>query len=149
MNLPIIYPAQLERFMTKLNMQTTKLNDKHLKMAKQLQSLHKTNSFYTQIPDYDYDQLKKGVVCLACSSFKLDLNKDKLECLECGCVEAADLAVLRSVEEFKLLFPDKKITTHSIYEWCGVIKSKKTIRRILSKNFKLYGHGKSSHYDNK
>lgn len=146
MNLPIIYPAQLERFKNKLNKQTAKLNDRHSKMAKLLISLHKTTSFYSQIPDYDYEQLNKGIVCSSCSSINLNLNKDKVVCLKCGCVEPVELAVLRSVEEFKLLFPNKKITTQMIYEWCAVIKSRKTIRRILRTNFKHIGYGSSSYY---
>lgn len=149
MNLPIIFPSQLERFKHKLDKQKAKLNERHSKMAKLLISLHKPKSIYTQIPDYDYNQLKKGIVCSSCSFLNLDLNKDKLACAECGAVEAVDLAVLRSVKEFKLLFPEMKVTTHIIHEWCAVIKSKKTIRRILSKNYLLLGHGSSSHYVDK
>ena len=45
-----------------------------------------------------------------------------LTCETCGNVENWEVAVLRSVEEFKLLFPGRKITTNRVYEWCGGIK---------------------------
>jgi hypothetical protein len=48
-------------------------------------------------------------------------------------------AVIRSVEEFKLLFPSKLITTNDIHEWCKVVESKRRIRRILGKNFNVEG----------
>ncbi|WP_313800185.1 nuclease-related domain-containing protein [Cytobacillus sp.] len=149
MNLPIIFPSQLERFKHKLEKQKAKLNNRHSKIAKLLISLHKPKSIYTHIPDYDYDQLQKGIVCSSCHFLNLNLNIDKLICKECGAVEAVDLAVLRSVEEFKLLFPEMKVTTHIIHEWCAVIKSKKTIRRILKTNFNPIGYGSSSYYVNK
>jgi hypothetical protein len=69
-----------------------------------------------------------------------------LVCDNCGCKEEVESAVLRSVAELLLLFPDQKITTKVILEWCQIVKSEKTIRRILAKNFKRIGHGKSANY---
>ena len=59
--------------------------------------------------------------------------------MECGHEELLEAAVMRSVKEFKLLFPTKKVTTNVIYEWCNVVKSKKRIRKILGKNFTKAG----------
>jgi hypothetical protein len=50
------------------------------------------------------------------------------------------------VEEFTLLFPNKKITVDSIHDWCGGLKSKKAVRRVLSKYFGLVGKARASHY---
>jgi len=48
-------------------------------------------------------------------------------------------AVMRSVREFQLLFPNEKITTNVIYEWCGGVGSKRIIRKILKENFTIVG----------
>jgi hypothetical protein len=58
-------------------------------------------------------------------------------------------AVLRSVEEFKTLFPEMKITSNGIYEWCSIISSTKVIQRILSRNYEKKGRGKASFYVSK
>ena len=53
---------------------------------------------------------------------------------------------MRSVEQIQFLFPERKITINTVQEWCRVIESKKTIRRILTKNLKLMFQGKLSYY---
>lgn len=116
-----------------------KLNNKHRKLAELLVSLHITKSSYTQIPTYHYSQCKKGITCSACDSFSITVEGRNCRCLECGQVELVESAVLRIVEEIKMLFPDMKITTNLVHEWCCVVGSKKRISRILEKNFKIVG----------
>jgi hypothetical protein len=72
--------------------------------------------------------------------------RGKLTCQKCGQIEDVDDAVMRNVKQFQLLFPERRITTNGIHEWCGEIVSKKTIRRILSKNFKLMNQSKLSYF---
>ncbi|MCM3652459.1 nuclease-related domain-containing protein [Metabacillus litoralis] len=146
LNLPIILPTQLNRFMKNLNMSTSILNDKHVKLAERLVSDHIHQSPYTQIPKYDFHQVKKGITCPLCTSFLTSCNDSQLVCEGCGCKEDIEAAVIRNIKQFQLLFPDRKITTSSIHEWCKVIESKKTIRRILKRNYTLVGFGRSSYY---
>jgi hypothetical protein len=153
-DLPIIFPTQLHRFINKLNSELSKnrqvkLNTKQLKLAEKLVSLHLYESPYTWISEYSYDQLKKGTTCYSCHSFSAEFTGKAIVCSKCGCKEDVTAAVLRSAEEYKLLFPDRKITTSAVHEWCKIIQSKKTIRRILSSNFKLMGHQRSAYYVNK
>jgi hypothetical protein len=146
-NKPIIFPTQLNRFMKKLNSKSSKLNKQHKKLAELLISLHQIESPYPRLSHYDYDQLQKGITCGSCNSFSTSVRGTKLLCDVCGEEEKVEFAVMRSVKEFKLLFPDKKITTNGIYEWCKVIPSKPIIRRILKKNMKSTGIGQWSYYE--
>ncbi len=57
-------------------------------------------------------------------------------CLDCGKKDSVDEAVLHSVRSYKLLFPEEKVTTRRIQEWCGFIVGRKTIIRILDRHFK-------------
>lgn len=139
----IIFPTQLNRFLKKLNTRPVKLNQKHFQLAEQLESLHKIESPYSKLPQYYFEKLNKGMACCNCNRF---LTNETLICKNCGCIEEAESAILRSVNEFSLLFPDKKITTNTIHDWCDIIKSKKTIRRILAKNLELIRHSRSSYY---
>lgn len=139
LNAPIIYPTQLNHFMKTLNQTSSKLSSHHRKLAAQLISMHKTISPYKQLPSYTFGQLKKGILYPVCHSFVVSRGERKVFCEKCDCGEDTDTAILRSVEELKLLFPDMKITTNCVYEWCGGIGSQKKIRRLLKENYKMIG----------
>lgn len=145
-NPAIIFPAQLNRFLKKLNTRPVKLNQRHHQLAQKLASFHIVESPYSRVPSYSFDKLKKGNFCLKCSALYTDIGKGLFICGNCGCIEEVDDAVLRSVKDYMLLFPDRKITVKDIYEWCGGSVSKKTILRILSNNFLLLRHSKQSYY---
>ncbi|WP_134699451.1 nuclease-related domain-containing protein [Ammoniphilus sp. YIM 78166] len=145
-NLPLIFPTQLNRFICKIKRFPSRLADIHSKFAEHLHSLHINDSPYSRLPEYHFSALKKGICCLACHKLHTSFRKTTLTCKSCGSRENYIPAVLRSVEEFKLLFPDRKITSNDIYEWCEIIKTKRVIWEILSSNFTLVGRGKSSYY---
>lgn len=146
LNKPIIFPTQVNQHMKNLNGITTKLTARETKVADQLLSLHNPNSPYKRIPTYDYYQLEKGMICTICRSIATFIRHNKCICSKCNHIESTTDAVLRSVEEFKKLFPDKTITTNIIYDWCKIIPEKRTIRRILLKNFKTVGTGRGTSY---
>lgn len=146
LNTPILLPTQLNRFMKILNQKTTKLHEKHSRLAEQLLSEHIIKSPFSRIPTYNYEQLKKGITCRVCHALSTFSEGRIIICSQCGCQEKMDSAVLRSIEQFMLLFPNKKVTTSTIYDWCKIIGSRKTIRRILSQNFTLCKHGQVSFY---
>jgi predicted component of viral defense system (DUF524 family) len=122
------------------------LEREQLKIAEKLMSLHLKDNPYSRIPFYSYDQLKKGTFCYSCHSFDVELQGDKIVCKKCYCHEDVEAAILRIVEEITILFKDQKITTNVVQEWCEVIGSKKTIRRVLNKNFRQMSHGMHSYY---
>ncbi|WP_164667564.1 nuclease-related domain-containing protein [Virgibacillus doumboii] len=144
---PIIFPTQIERHMNQLNSQTSKLTNKHKNLADQLIALNIKDSPFKQLPPYDYDQLRKGITCPKCHSFSVTVDSRKCVCQYCGHAELVGDAVMRSVEEFKILFPDEKITTNVIYDWCSVIASKERIRYILLNNFTRVGSGRWSYFE--
>lgn len=136
---PFIFPTQLDRYLSGLNMIPSKLSNKHLKFAEQLVSLHCTKSPYQQLPIYSFEQLKKGIPCVKCASFKLTVEGTKCVCQACGYREVVGDSVMRNVNEYQLLFPERKITTGIIHEWCGGDVLKKRIRIILAENFMKMG----------
>ena len=142
----IIFPTQLERFMKNLKTKSSKVTDKHMKTVEKLVAKHLQESSFSRVSKYEYDQLKKGITCTQCNSFMVRMDERNLFCTECNCREKVNFAVLRSVMEYQLLFPGQKITTSSIHDWCGVVESKRTIWRILRKNFRLVGHTQRSNY---
>ncbi|MFK9091209.1 nuclease-related domain-containing protein [Bacillus salipaludis] len=144
---PFIFPTQLPTLMKKLNALPSKLTNRHRILADKLVSLHQPKSLFSKVPAYDYGKLRKGVTCAVCKSFKVTVpaGERKLVC-ECGYVERLEDEVLRNVKEIKLLFPEKRVTTNIVHEWCGGVVSKKQINRILTKKFSRIGQGKFSYY---
>ena len=132
LHLPVIYPNQLNRFINNEKKKPSKITETHSQLADRLLSFHLNETPYSRLPKYDFDMLKKGVLCPRCYSF-YNQCKITLACKNCDSSEVVNKAILRSVEEFKVLFPTLKLTTNNIYEWCDRTHSKKTIRKILSK----------------
>lgn len=146
-NLPFILPTQIDHFMKKLNKKPSQLNQSHNNLADKLVSLHQTVPPNIHLPTYTYENLKKGMTCLKCNSFSVFISGKKVICRKCGCEELVTLAVMRNVEEFRLLFPELKITTNIIHEWCGIVDSRKRISRVLGKNLKITGLGQWAFYE--
>jgi len=144
--LPIVYPTQLNRFYTNLNKRPSKLNDRHKILANKLLAEDKRESSYSQLPTYQYDQVQKGCTCANCRSLSTVLDKQRVICGDCGHSEKFKTAVLRTIAEFTHLFPERRITTLEVFEWCGGVGSVKGIRRVLKNNFKPQGHGKYTYY---
>ncbi len=139
LNLPAILPTQINNYMKTLDATPVKINEKQKKIADLLMSLHIAKSPFTKIPNYHYEHLRKGITCGKCDSFSVVVEGRLCRCEECGHKELVADAVIRSANEFMILFPDQKITTNAIYEWCKIVQSKERIRYILSKNFTMVG----------
>lgn len=146
MNLPAIFPAQINRYFDKLKLNSQPPNKIHLMLAEKLMSLHLEDIPYGRRFEYTFDELEKGVKCTSCGLFMSLINKNNLKC-SCGSIEKTEFAILRSVEEYKILFPEEKITTKSIHMFCNILNSKRSIQKILSKYYQLNGFGKTSYYE--
>lgn len=145
MKTPIIHPTQIHRLRTLAN-KPTKTTHLHEKIANKLLTHHLTTSPIKRKPDYSFEKLQKGMYCSHCYTFFKEATETRLVC-SCGTIESIDDAIIRGVHEFMLLFPDRLVTTNAVYEWCGgVVRSKKTVRRVLSSHFALRGHSRKAHF---
>ncbi|MEH7379842.1 hypothetical protein V7138_05110 [Bacillus sp. JJ1533] len=149
---PFVFHAQLPRFLKKLGPGTSsKLSARHVRFVEKLAKLHLTENPYSRLPAYTYEELEKGIVCWrGCGCLDLEeTNSHTLICKKCSFVETKESALLRSIEEFRLLFPKMRLTLDVIFNWCKVIKSKRTIQKVLSKHFDLVLFGRGSYYVDK
>ncbi|MFA1821911.1 nuclease-related domain-containing protein [Virgibacillus oceani] len=142
---PIILPTQVKNNLNHLNIQPSKLTNKHKKLADQLISLHK-NSPPKQIPTYDFEQLRKGMLCPKCHSLSGTAGKQVKVCNKCQHEEPLDEAILRSIKEYTILFPNKKITTNTIHQWCQIVP-KRRIRNTLLRNFTKAGNHRWTYFE--
>ncbi|MGM0847293.1 MAG: nuclease-related domain-containing protein [Bacillota bacterium] len=144
-NLPIVYPAQMNRFRNNLLQNSARIRNSDVRLAEKVLSLCIGESPYNNVPKYSYEELRKGIVCRGCGEFYPEFKR-VLNCEFCGGKECSSEAVLRSVEEFKLLFPNIRLTTGRIQEWCRIVKDERTIQRVLRKNLAMMGSRKTSYY---
>lgn len=144
---PIIFPTQLKRHLKQLNTVPSRMTKKHLTLAKKLVSLHLKESPYSNLPKYEYEELRKGVSCKVCGRISLTVEGKHCICSNCNHKELLDDAIIRSVEELTLLFPNKKITIPLVYDWCRITTSKKKLRRILAKEYTLIDVNRWSYYE--
>ncbi|QVY63495.1 nuclease-related domain-containing protein [Cytobacillus gottheilii] len=145
-SLKAIFPTQINRFIGKLKSQPAQISTKQEKLAEKLMERHIDNSPYRRLPEYDYGKLGKGVVCLGRGSLETVINhRNQVKCIKCGKTENHDESILRSIDEYMLLFPNELVTTSTILDWCSIF-SIKAIRRVLNKYFTVVRSGKPTTY---
>ena len=145
---PIVLPSQVSHFINDLNNTPRQLTNKDKELAQKLLTLHQSENPFNFLPNYSYEELKKGVYCFDCQSYHLFIKKHHLVCRTCKMSEKIRSAIFRHTKEFQLLFPNRKITTHCISEWCGENINKKTIRRVLKQNYTAKGKNSGTYYEN-
>ncbi|WP_416151609.1 nuclease-related domain-containing protein [Salipaludibacillus sp. HK11] len=146
MDQPIIFRSQVNRFINELNKSPSQLNSRDKDVARKLISLHHPKNPFHVHPSYNYEQLQKGVYCNNCNSHFMSIKNHDFVCESCGEHEKIQMSILRHVKEFRLLFPERKITTNAIYEWCNANLNKKTVCKVLKKNFTAEGKTKETYY---
>src|SRR5690625_2317690 len=117
LNLPVIFPTQVQHYIEKLNASSFKQMEKHKRLAKYFIDHHLPQSSHEKLPIYEYERLNKGILCKSCSIFLPSFNYKKIICKRCGCEEDVESAVMRSILEFITLFPNRRITNSDIHEW--------------------------------
>lgn len=145
-SLPAVFPTQIKRFVKKLNDMRCNLSKDHFKIAEVLKSHHLEYSSYETKIKYDYDELKKGLVCEKCEGFMEVIVKEEIYCKNCLAMEDKKSATIRAVKEFRTLFPNDKITVATMKDWTGSILSPYILRKILAESFIKQDQGKKTHY---
>lgn len=146
-NSPIVLPTMLAQHIKKLSNERRMLNKNHHRFAETLKQLDQPELSYFTFPGYDYQELKKGAFCRECESVLGKPIGRVCECAGCGFKEVSTDVIKRQINEYILLFPENKLTTHDIYDWIGKLFSKKSIRSVLLKNFELKGRGIGCYYE--
>jgi len=145
--IPIVYPTQIEAFFSRLNQRSSSLTNKTHSCAERLLQEHQDEAaFQRKLPEYNFESLTKGLWCVECDFPDLKITQRSCTCQSCGHKASVNETLLWHIEEFRLLFPDWKVTRNIVFEWCGGQISMWLIQKILNENYKRYGHARASHY---
>jgi len=142
---PILFPHQLAKHLSSLNKAEVPLKKQHKRLMENLKALHISEYRSDYLHTYAYHDLKKGLRCVNCSSLTYT-HTVKIQLCTCGSKEAIKEAILRNIEEYRMLFPNEKLTTQLIHDWCGKIVDKQRIQRILREHFQSHGTNKNTYY---
>ncbi|MFD2655247.1 hypothetical protein [Gracilibacillus thailandensis] len=141
----ILLPTQLKRYFRQFHQPSTLSPFCH-QLAEKLEAIRLEKSPYEQLPEYHYNELTKGIPCSLCKKNLKTREGQSLICDNCGEQESLQAAVLRNIKEFMLLFPEERITTAKIGDWCNIPITERQIRYILNKYFEQKGYNKGAYY---
>ncbi|PTQ83812.1 nuclease-like protein [Trichococcus patagoniensis] len=139
-----ILPSQIPGFLRNLRKKLTKLTVEQEKLASALVNLHDPN-YPCKIPEYHYDQLRKGIPCPNCGMLEGTFKGHHQTCLNCGQRMNVKRCIKASIEEFRILFPEEKMTTSRMMEWCGS-GDKDRVYRVLKEEYTATGKNSGRYY---
>lgn len=144
---PIIFPTQIKEHFIGLNSKCRDLTKQANYLAEKLIDRHKLDSIYQkQLPYYRFEEMKTGASC-SCGSFDLMITQRACYCKKCYKQMSIKELVLESVKELQCLFPEEKLTTALVNEFCGQDIYYQKIRSILQENFTVKGITQGTFYE--
>lgn len=93
-------------------------------------------------------RLRKGIYCLNCKSFDVDIKRKTVECA-CNFTEERELAILRTICEYGVLTFDKDLKVGNLAKFFGNQVSRLSIRKVLTKYFVKISNGSHTFYVNR
>lgn len=120
------------------------LSDEQIKLAEMLTSQH-APSYPRKKPKYSYSELNKGILCPECGTLLKNYSGYFHSCNKCGEKVNVKKAIQSSIEDFRTLFPEDKLTSSRIMDWCGS-GNQKRIYRILRNEHQMIGKNRGRYY---
>lgn len=131
---PIILRSQLDDYLAKIKLQASEINDYHHKIAAYIKSCKVNRTHIDTKISYTYESMAKGIWCDNCHSDKMQDRHKYFSCMNCQQFELKSDIVTKSAREFYLLFPNEKLTSSKLRDWCGNRVSRKLTGKVLTKN---------------
>lgn len=142
-----LFSSMLNKYLEDLESGKGLLTPKHHDLKEKLIDINKPEHFTDDLPNYTYESLKKGLFCSQCSFEIPEFTGRMCICPNCNYKEQATAAILRHIEDFCILFPEKKLNKRTIVDWCKHIPSNYTVNAILKKNYKVRGGRRFRYYE--
>src|SRR5690625_1035022 len=141
-----IHYGQIDRFLSKATHHEGRLTSRVVKLKEELSKRKKDRSKYEVLPEYKLEDLRRGLFCKKCQSGLVRKGQLFLYCNRCKCKFHLYDMLLYSIAQFHLLFPEKKITTKQITDWCGNLFSRVFVSRFLKRHLRMKPNGSQTYY---
>lgn len=140
-----VLPSELPGFLRQLNQPAPPVTAAEWELARKLMAGHDPDYMARKRPKYSLAKLKRGILCPNCAVLGMALKGHRLSCYSCGHQLSVQEGIRESVAEFRLLFPDTKVTTQAITDWCGGVSSDR-VYRALQSSFQAVGKNRGRYY---
>ncbi len=142
----IILPTQINRFIKHFPI-TAKITSQEKQASENIKVNHIENPPFKQFPAYQYDELEKGIPCYRCGEMSTYPIKQGIECRLCGHMEKGNEAIMRICKEYQFLFPERKLTSTSIFHWGGKMVSRRRVFRVLQQYYEKKGEHRCHYFE--
>lgn len=139
----LLLPTQISGYFGNLRVDTAP-TEEQIKLAGTLTKLHKPD-YPSKMPEYRYDQLIKGIPCTACGALFGTFIGHRQSCANCGKKVNVKNAIKTGISDFRLLFPNERVTSARMTGWCGTGRRDR-IFRVLRDEFTAKGSGNARYY---
>lgn len=141
----IVLPSQIPEHFRELQNLATKQSGKRMKkLADELVKRHITD-YPIKLLEYDYEKMDKGINCPSCGSLTNNFSGHSHVCESCGEKMHIRKAISNSISDFHFLFPDEKMTTKRLADWCSAEK-KDRVYNVLKKEWQPVGSESGRYY---
>src|SRR5690625_6226993 len=106
MQLPIVYPTQLRRFINKINSTRSILATQHERLANHFIKHHIKGTPFGRLPEYNIKDLRTGVTCHRCRHCMVPFSYRRMRCQNWGETEGGASAIMRSDVAYAGRCPD-------------------------------------------
>ena len=140
-----ILPGQIpEHFRELQNFATQQPNNKMKKLAEELVKRH-IPDYPSKSLEYEYDKLGKGISCPSCGFLAKNYAGRSHVCGSCGEKMSIKKAISSSISDFHFLFPDEKMTTKRLADWCCA-ENKDRVYTVLKQEWQPIGSEPGRYY---
>lgn len=144
---PFIFSPQFENHFREVNNQSKTLKKVHYYLSDKLIQIQREEAPYQkQLPEYNYSEFRKGLSCIKCSCLATVHTQRTVHCLEYGHRNDLSDTIVKNIDQFVFLFPDKRLTSSMLSDWMGHTINKKRLARILNKEYARVGCSKGTYY---
>lgn len=147
---PFIFSPQFESHFRSVNSQSRPLSTEHEYVSDTLIRLQREEAPYQkQLPDYTYQDFKKGINCSQCTSLNTRITQRRAYCNECGYNEELSKTIIQNMKQFRFLFPEIRLTSAVLSDWMGESVKMARLACILKKECIRMGYSKGTYYIDK
>lgn len=139
-----IIPGQISEHFRELQNMKPVTNPELEKLAQALAECHDPG-YPSKLVKYEYEKIKKGINCPTCGLLVQKFCRRSHACKSCGNKMIIQKAISNSISDFRILFPDQKLTTKHLADWCGS-EDKNRVYEVLKREYQAAGSESGRYY---
>lgn len=139
-----ILPGQISEHFRELQNMKPVTNPNLEKLAQALTDCHDPE-YPSKLIKYDYEKIGKGINCPTCGLLVQKFCNRSHMCESCGKKLIIQKAISNSILDFHTLFPDEKLTTKRLVDWCGTEHANR-VYKVLKREYQAAGSERGRYY---